>query len=79
MDIKALEKLAKACRKAGISYFKNEEFEFKLDANPQPARKRNNKQSLPMSNDDAIASEDSLTQDQLLFYSVADIDVAKGQ
>lgn len=78
MDIKALEKLAKACRKAGISYFKNEEFEFKLDGNPEPVRKRNNKQALPMSNE-PVASEDSLTQDQMLFWSTSDLDVAKGQ
>ena len=39
-DIKALKKLASACRSAGIKHFKGVDFEFTLSEEPPVIRKR---------------------------------------
>lgn len=73
-DYKALKKLADTCRKAGITHFKSAEFEFTLtDSLPEPARKSTKKATAsesPIS--EGLFETDSLTEEQLLFYSVND-------
>lgn len=74
-DIKALKKLALACRSVGITHFKSEDLEFSLSDVTPTIRKRTRKSDkhgdLPVSSDDSVSS-DSLTQEQLLMYSVID-------
>ncbi len=76
MDHKALKKLADACRKAGIKHFKNSEFEFTLSEEgpisnyKQRSIKRALSAPIDQSNDQSIATGDTLTEDQLLFFSV---------
>lgn len=75
MDLKELKKLAAACRKAGISHFKSEQYEFTLtEDQPVSAYKQ---AKITASNSDAQVSgdtgkfqSDSLTDDELLFWSV---------
>ncbi len=69
MSPKELQKLAKACRKAGIKSFKCADFEFTLADTgfvESYAPKTKGKQS---SQGDVLAP-DSLTEDQLLYWSV---------
>lgn len=64
-----LIKLAKACRKAGISHFKSPEYEFKLtEEAPVRATK---KIFLPTPQTQGDIETDSLSEEDLLFYSVA--------
>lgn len=66
-DAKALKKLAIACRKAGISHFKGEGFEFTLsDEDPKLAKKR---QAATLPAIGGAFQSDSLTEDQLKFWS----------
>lgn len=70
---KELKKLAAACRAAGIKNYKTQDFEFTLtDEAPQPKRKA--KQEEPSLNNEVFKEMDSLTEEQLLFYSVANTD-----
>jgi hypothetical protein len=72
IDPKELKKLADACRKAGIKHFKNSELEFTLtDEVPVSDYKRKKQVFLPHSSiiDETIKNADSLTQDELLFWS----------
>lgn len=76
VPIKDLKKLAAVCRKAGITnlkVFQDGSYEFALDPTtiPQKATKRTTKEA-PVSDNSAIEIEDALTEEQLLFYSVAD-------
>lgn len=73
-DIKTLKKIALACRQAGITSYKCPEFEITLthDAPQSNYKKRTNKAAPDLS--DRIDNQTQLTEDQLLFYSVADID-----
>ena len=67
MDPKQLKKLAAACRAAGIKHFKCNDYEFTLsDELPVPARKGN---KVDHGVTDHVETE-SLTETQLLFYSV---------
>lgn len=70
LDIKSLKKLAAACRKAGIKFFKNAEFEFTLteDAPVIAYRRANNKAPISESSPISIQS-DSLSEEELLFWS----------
>lgn len=74
-DYKALKKLADTCRKLGIKHFKNAEFEFTLSEEaPVSNYKKRQAEQLPndISTEDT-ASVDTLTDDQMLFWSSADI------
>lgn len=74
MDYKALKKIADACRKAGIKQFKNAEFEFTLsDEGPiSNYKKRTAAKPQLKENDVQLIESDSLTEEQLLFFSVMD-------
>lgn len=72
LDYKALKKIADACRKAGITHFKNADFEFTLspDGPVSNYKKKQNKETFSSNND--ILSTDSLTDEQLLMWSALD-------
>ena len=76
MDYKALKKLANACRQAGIKSFKNSEVEFTLtDEGPISNYKRRTikkTSELKEESTKELLNHDSLTEEQLLFYSVLD-------
>ena len=73
-DIKALKKLADACRKAGIVSFKCPNFEFTLTDNyPQPKSRKSKAEKPEQSAYDAQAAlfeSDSPETNELLFWSV---------
>ena len=75
-DAKALKKLADACRKAGIKSFKSAEFEITLsDEAPVSNYKRQKaaKSDVAMG---AVMDEfksEAVSEDQLLFWSAADL------
>lgn len=71
-DAKALKKFADACRKAGIKTFKNAEFEFTLtdDLPVSNYKKKRAEQETAISLE---VETEQLTEEQLLFYSVADV------
>jgi hypothetical protein len=64
-----LMKLAKACRKAGITKFKSGDFEFELGDEPQP-KSSNIKQLANESQGDV--ETDRPDDETLLFWSVTD-------
>jgi hypothetical protein len=67
---KELKRLAKACRDAGIKHYKCADFEFTLsDDPPEPRRQAGQPQA---SGPDGPFKTDSLTPEQLLFFSVRD-------
>lgn len=72
MNLKELKKLADACRKAGIKHFKSADYEFTLtDDAPVSAYKQSKSTSARQnaSAPDTKFESDSLTQDELLFWS----------
>ena len=74
MTPKELKKLAAACRSAGISQFKNNEVEFTLtDLPPSRPRRRSskeqNKEVAAYNKQAEIFESDTLSDEQLLFYS----------
>lgn len=78
MDIKALNKLAKACRKLGISHLKTSEVELDLSAEvvrPVTRRKRASTHA-PVNeslfSDDGLGKTRTLTETELLFWSTAE-------
>ncbi len=71
MSPKELTKLAAACRKAGITYYKCPEFEFTLGPIGQP-RVVNGALKQTGSTPDPV-SEDELTEEALLFWSSQDL------
>lgn len=77
-DAKALKKLAKACRDAGIKQFKNAEFEFTLsDDAPISNYKKKQVNTTGMAPEtspiDSNFKGEALTEEQLLFWSSADL------
>lgn len=75
---KELKKLAAACRAAGIKSYKTPDFEFTL-TDEAPAPKNIKSTANKTSNAEFIESDeykamDALTDEQLLFYSVASTD-----
>ena len=83
MDVKQLKKLADACRKAGIKHFKNAEFEFTLsdDTAPISNYKRKKVAEAPSTADSPANKPfvtDSLTEDELLFWSTGVDPTAEG-
>ena len=77
VDLKKLKKLADMCRKAGITHFKNADFEFTLsDATPIKSTRRRG--SSTVKQDDV--ESDSLSKEELLFWSTGVVeDAAKDQ
>ena len=72
MTPKELKKLAAACRAAGITTFKNSEIEFTLGDVPVKASQKNHKaESNDTSVIDEAFKEDTLTEEQMLFWSTA--------
>ncbi len=74
IDMKSLKKLADTCRKAGIKTFKNAELEFTLtDEVPVSQYKKAKKSTeAKASVSNSSIESDSLTEEQLLFFSVVD-------
>lgn len=77
-DYKALKKLADTCRKLGIKHFKSADFEFTLsDEAPESNYKKRIKQQ-ELSQQQSVIEEafksDSLTDEQLLFWSAANLE-----
>lgn len=72
-DPKTLEKLAKACRKAGIKHFKNATLEFTLTDEVPPSNYKKRQKASPKvphsSTSDDLIETDSLTETQLLLWS----------
>lgn len=81
-NVKDLKKLAAACRKAGISNLKvaqDGSFEFSLDANIVPEKaKRSPKAPIQSFSQDSMIETDSLTEEQLLMWSVNDPSLSQG-
>ena len=71
---KELQKLAMACRKAGIKSFKCADFEFNLtDELPVSPKKR---AAMPLTSDTITTTE--LSEEALLFWSAGVTDEAQG-
>ena len=83
MSPKDLVKLAKACRSVGIKTYKDSDVEFTLTDELVSTRVTKRTQKAEMSAisnnlvEDAFKS-DALTDEQLLFYSVANVDEIGG-
>jgi hypothetical protein len=72
-DFKALKKLADACRKAGIKHYKNGDLEFTLSDDPPVSNyKRRTQQPELINSADSLFQTDTLTEEQLMFYSAID-------
>lgn len=70
-DLKALKKLADLCRKAGIKHYKSDKFEFTLSEDvPVSNYKRQKAISKPTSTPDSPFVSDTLSEQELLFWSV---------
>ena len=82
MNPKDLKKLAKACRDAGIKHYKDANIEFTLTEETPVSKYLQAKTLSP--NADLKAPQDpfeeeSLTQDQLLNWSVVEVDAPTGE
>jgi hypothetical protein len=77
-DLKSLKKLADACRKAGITHFKNSEFEFTLSPDAPTSSYKKKQEELKTYSDpnskaiDDAFNSDTLTDEQLLMWSAID-------
>lgn len=69
MNLKELKRLAAACRKAGISHFKSADYEFTLTEEQPKSAYRQAKAATQPSGDSGKFESDSLTNDELLFWS----------
>jgi hypothetical protein len=69
MTPKELTKLAKACRKLGITTYKGPDFEFTLGDEPTPRSRSTNATKGNVGGNEAFQS-DSLEGDALLYWSV---------
>lgn len=72
MDLKELKRLAAACRKAGILHFKSEQYEFTLteEAPKSPYKVTKESKKAPNTVSNQSFESDSLTNEELLFWSV---------
>lgn len=79
MDYKELKKLAAECRKAGIKSFKNSECEFTLtdDAPVSNYKRKTIEKEAPGPVIDSTFTSEQLSDEQLLFYSVMDLESEK--
>lgn len=79
-DLKELKKLAEACRKAGIKHFRLGDLEFTLsDSDSLPKRRRSTAKGKLDAATDAEAAADGLSEEELLFWSVAGVPPEKGE
>lgn len=75
MDIKELNKIAKACRKLGIKHLKTDEFEIELGSDIQPiekktrSRKAVNESIFEEASLTPAMNQTSLSDAELLFWS----------
>jgi hypothetical protein len=73
MDIKSLSKLAKACRKLGISHLKTEEVEISLSPEITPVTVKKRQKLAPVNealfNEPDAEAQQKLTDMDLLFWS----------
>lgn len=73
MDIKSLGKLARACRKLGISHLKTEEVEINLSPEIKPASRKPRQKLAPVNeslfNEPDAEAQQKLTDMDLLFWS----------
>lgn len=68
---KEIQKLAKACRKAGIRTFKAEGIEFTLtEEAPRSTRASQKATKQPTLAQDETFQSDTLTEEQMMFWSV---------
>lgn len=74
---KELIKLANACRKAGIKHYKNGDFEFTL-SDVLPQRQVNKSKNISQSSQLDEFTTDSLTEEQMLMWSVGDLAMSEG-
>lgn len=77
-NYKELKKLASACRKAGIKHFKSAEMEFTLTDEIPVAPTRSKKASLLASPNTSFET-DSLSTEDLLFWSSGEADAPQEQ
>lgn len=73
MDIKALKRIAAACRKAGISHFKSADYEFTLTEEvPKTAYKLSKEavKTVQKLSSQGEVETDGLSEQDLLFWSV---------
>lgn len=71
-DLKALKRLAKTCREAGIHTFKGAGIEFTLthEAPPSPRRQKRSQEPVNAANSPSTAFQsDTLPEEALLFWS----------
>lgn len=72
-DIKALKKIADACRKAGIKHFRSNDFEFTLSDDAPVKRARRAKGGAPQIKashlDDGKVETSEPSSEELLFWS----------
>ncbi len=76
IDLKALDKMIALCRKRGVKSFKIDNIEIVLsDEVPAPRTRKSKSPGVQATSKyptgDSIQSEAGLTEEQLLFYSVA--------
>lgn len=69
MNIKELNRLAKACRKVGITHFKNAEFEFTLGDEPAPVPASKIGAASETSSVEVKFTTDTPTEEELMFWS----------
>lgn len=70
-DLKALTKLANACRKAGIKSFTGNGYSFELSPDsPEPRRRKKSAPQRLAEDNGKIDLPDALTPEQLLNWSV---------
>lgn len=72
LDLKLLKKLADQCRKSGIKEFKGYGMEFSL-ADHVPASNYKKSKEKQFYTQEEVETEGTLTEDELLFWSTADI------
>jgi glutamine synthetase len=69
MTPKELKKLVKMCRDMGITTYKGPDFEFTLGDLPEKPSRKN--AAAPVVSDNSNFETDTLTEDQLLMWSVS--------
>jgi len=74
MDIKSLNKLAKACRKLGISHLKTDEVEISLSPEIVAAPTKPRKSMTPV-NEALFSESDSMDQQKRAFKEMSDHDL----
>ena len=70
MEPKALRKLVKVCRELGVLHYKGVDFEFTLSPEA-PMKVKKNDKSFTSTDDGKDFQSDSLTPEELMFWSAA--------